>query len=313
MASPQPGGSTLTQPTPSSPASSRSSAARTTSTSTTASLPPLVTPWGSPQSCTWTYVVSHSEETASPGAVAFLDLEPMPGARTLSCYPSGMFSYGRTGVFSPGTCPGGWTTASIHSHFDAAQVSERTTAICCSYGYTLQGSDCRRSVATGLAVPITYNNTEGSYDVLTQSTTTLYNAMLAVSTIQVLFSEQDKKELGIGSDEEDVSRTLSMGARIGIAVSVCAFILLCLGMIYFLLARRRRSREGLTQDRLMRDLKTMHERRASICNDPYAGDLSMSTSMSSMPVVYGGREPPPAYDPGRMRRLSTNLVAESGR
>ncbi|KAG8421044.1 hypothetical protein J3458_002951 [Metarhizium acridum] len=309
MASPQPAlGSTSTQPSPlTSTTSTLLSVTRTSPTSTTATLPALTTPWGSPQSCTWTYVVSHPEETASPGAVAFLDLEPMPGASTLSCYPNGMFSYGRTGIFSPGTCPGGWTTASVQSNTD------RTTAICCSYGYTFRGSDCRRSVATGLAVPITYDTIAGTYDVLTQYTTTLYSAMLAVSTIQVQFTAEDKKELGIGSDQDDVSRTLSMGARIGIAVGACAFVLLCLCLIYYLLAMRRRSREGLTKDRLMRDLKTMHRRGPSHVDGPYAGDLSMSSTISSTQTAYERREPPPAYDPGRARRIPESRDADSGR
>ncbi|QLI73465.1 uncharacterized protein G6M90_00g102600 [Metarhizium brunneum] len=303
MASPQSAldSTTSTQPSPPTPPTSTLlSATRTSSTSTTATLPALTTPWGSPQSCTWTYVVSHPEETASPGAVAFLDLEPMPGASTLSCYPNGMFSYGRTGVFSPVSLDQPTAVVDLHT---LTYVS----------GYTLNGSDCRRSVATGLAVPITYDAIQGTYDVLTQSTTTLYSGMLAVSTIQVQFTAEDKKELGIGSDEDGVPRTLSMGARIGIAVGACAFVLLCLCLIYYILARRRRSREGLTKDRLMRDLKTMHRRGPSACDGPYAGDLSMSSTISSTQAPYERHEPPPAYDPGRTRRISGSRDAYSGR
>ncbi|EFY90844.1 hypothetical protein MAC_03207 [Metarhizium acridum CQMa 102] len=284
MASPQPAlGSTSTQPSPlTSTTSTLLSVTRTSPTSTTATLPALTTPWGSPQSCTWTYVVSHPEETASPGAVAFLDLEPMPGASTLSCYPNGMFSYGRTGIFSPVSLDQMIAVVDFHA-------------------------DLR------LAVPITYDTIAGTYDVLTQYTTTLYSAMLAVSTIQVQFTAEDKKELGIGSDQDDVSRTLSMGARIGIAVGACAFVLLCLCLIYYLLAMRRRSREGLTKDRLMRDLKTMHRRGPSHVDGPYAGDLSMSSTISSTQTAYERREPPPAYDPGRARRIPESRDADSGR
>ncbi|KAK9438873.1 hypothetical protein VB005_07021 [Metarhizium brunneum] len=285
MASPQSAldSTTSTQPSPPTPPTSTLlSATRTSSTSTTATLPALTTPWGSPQSCTWTYVVSHPEETASPGAVAFLDLEPMPGASTLSCYPNGMFSYGRTGVFSPVSLD--QPTAVVDLHADLR-----------------------------LAVPITYDAIQGTYDVLTQSTTTLYSGMLAVSTIQVQFTAEDKKELGIGSDEDGVPRTLSMGARIGIAVGACAFVLLCLCLIYYILARRRRSREGLTKDRLMRDLKTMHRRGPSTCDGPYAGDLSMSSTISSTQAPYERHEPPPAYDPGRTRRIPESRDAYSGR
>ncbi|KAH0595591.1 hypothetical protein MHUMG1_06767 [Metarhizium humberi] len=285
MASPQPalGSTTSTQPSPPTPPTSTLlSATRTSPTSTTATLPALTTPWGSPQSCTWTYVVSHPEETASPGAVAFLDLEPMPGASTLSCYPNGMFSYGRTGVFSPVSLD--QPTAVVDLHADLR-----------------------------LAVPITYDAIQGTYDVLTQSTTTLYSGMLAVSTIQVQFTVEDKKELGIGSDEDGGPRTLSMGARIGIAVGAGAFVLLCLCLIYYILARRRRSREGLTKDRLMRDLKTMHRRGPSTCDGPYAGGLSMSSTISSTQAPYERHEPPPAYDPGRTRRIPESRDAYSGR
>jgi hypothetical protein len=166
-------------------------------------------------------------------------------------------------------------------------------------GYALQGADCRRSVATGLAVPISYNNTAGTYTVLTQSTTTLYSAVLAVSTIRVIFGEEDKKQLGIGPEELRGPRALSMADRIGIAVGVCAFTLFCLGLVYLILSRRRRCREGLTKDRLMRDLKTIHRRGPSTSDYANVGDQSMSTTNSSTQFAYEQREPPPAYDPGR--------------
>lgn len=97
----------------------------------THAFPPLTTPWATPQSCTWTYIVDNPGQTAGHGAVAWLDLEPIPGASTLSCYPDGMFSYGFTGTFSPGTCPGGWTTATLYSQPDKTE-SSATTAVCCS-------------------------------------------------------------------------------------------------------------------------------------------------------------------------------------
>ncbi|KAK2606130.1 hypothetical protein QQS21_003413 [Conoideocrella luteorostrata] len=312
MASPEPGTSpTTSQPTATvvgAPVPIRPSSIITSTTATNGVLPPLTTPWTSPLSCTWTYVVNHPDETATPGAVAFLDLEPMPGDKTLSCYPNSMFSFGRTGVFSPGTCPDGWTTATALSDDVAAAT---TTAICCSFGYTLSGSACRRSVATALAVPITYNTTAGTYNVLTRSTTTLYSALLAVSTIQVQFGDDDKKRLGISPSKGYQEFSLSLGTRIGIAVGVCAFVLLCLGLICFGLARRRRAREGLTKERLMRDLKTIH-RRGPSGNGSYNGDPSMSTVSSGPHFAHEQREPPPAYDPGRTRRISGNRQSDHG-
>ncbi|KAG6013947.1 hypothetical protein E4U43_007037 [Claviceps pusilla] len=275
---------------------------------TSARLPPLTTPWSNPLSCTWTYVVDHPSDTARPGAIAFLDLEPMPGDKTLSCYPNNMFSFGRTGVFSPGTCPGGWTTATLHTD-DSTPAT--TTAICCSYGYTFSGSICKRSVATALAVPITYNTTAGTYHVLKDSTTTLYSAMLAVSSIQVQFNDDDRKRLGIETDSTDPGFSLSLGTRIGIAVGIGVFILFCIGLIYYALARRRRSKEGLTKDRLMRDLKSIY-RRDPLDNGRYNNTLSMSIPSAGSYLVHEANEPPPAYDP-QMRRPPSNGAANHSR
>ncbi|KAG5982584.1 hypothetical protein E4U55_001690 [Claviceps digitariae] len=281
MASPVPAPSqTASAPSASSTPASAANPSSILATTTTARLPPLTTPWANPLSCTWTYVVDHPSDTARPGAVAYLDLEPMPGDKTLSCYPNNMFSFGRTGVFSPGTCPGGWTTASLHTDDNSPAT---TTAVCCSYGYTFVGSVCRRSVATALAVPITYNTTAGTYHVMKDSTTTLYSAMLAVSSIQVQFNDDDRRLLGIETDRPDSGFSLSLSTRIGIAVGVGVLILLCMGLIYYALARRRRFREGLTKDRLMRDLKSMHRRDTSGNASPY--------------LVQAVNEPPPAYHP----------------
>lgn len=95
-------------------------------------LPPLTSSWGRPPSCTWTYAVDADSYQPVSGQVVVLDLHPVPWNKTLSCYPSGMFDGPRTGVFSPATCPHGWTTASAraNTHTDEALVT--TTAICCS-------------------------------------------------------------------------------------------------------------------------------------------------------------------------------------
>ncbi|KAG5927271.1 hypothetical protein E4U42_002387 [Claviceps africana] len=310
MASPVPAPSQTASP-PSASATTLGSVANPSSSlpaTTTARLPPLTTPWTNPLSCTWTYVVDHLSNTARPGAVAFLDLEPMPGDKTLSCYPNSMFSFGRTGVFSPGTCPGGWTTASLHADDNTPAT---TTAVCCSYGYTLNGSACKRSVATALAVPITYNTTAGTYKVLTHSTTTLYGATLAVSSIQVLFNDDDRRRLGIETDGADSVFSLSLGARIAIAAGVGVFILLCLGLIYYALVRRQRSREGLTKERLMRDLMSLHRRDPS-GHGQHNGTLSMSATSTGPYLVHEANEPPPAYDP-HARRPPGNRAGDYGR
>ncbi|PHH92444.1 hypothetical protein CDD83_7400 [Cordyceps sp. RAO-2017] len=194
--------------------------------------PPMTTHWTKPQSCTWTYVADGQSRRASKGDIAWLDLEPRPGASTLTCYPDGMFLGGRTGVFSPATCPDGWFTVSVRVDHDADLSQPTTTAICCSSYYSFDGSHCKRSVPTVLAVPITYDRAAGTYEVMSNSTTTLYSATIAVNTIRALFMEQDKHLFGL-TDDEEISQddevhdeSLSAGARIGIALGVAVFALL---------------------------------------------------------------------------------------
>ncbi|KAF4505032.1 hypothetical protein G6O67_007028 [Ophiocordyceps sinensis] len=162
-----------------------------------------------------------------------------------------MFSEGRTGVFSPATCPSGWTTAALRINTEKALAGPvTTTAVCCSSYYTLDGSHCKRSVPTVLAVPISYNNTAGTYEeVMSSSTTTLYSATIAVNTIRALFMEQDKGLLGL-TDEEEISEdethdySLPLGARIGVAIGVPVFALLSIGAVVFCLLRWRQSRRS---------------------------------------------------------------------
>lgn len=121
--------------------------------------------------------------------------------------------------------------------------------------------------------------------------------MLAVSTIQVLFNEDDKKRLGIQTDTVNSGWSLSLGTRIGIAVGVGCFILLCMALIYYVLARRRRFREGLTKERLIRDLKSIH-RRNSPDNGPYINTVGMSVANAGPYLTHEQHDPPPpAYDP----------------
>lgn len=98
--------------------------------------PPMTTHWSRPLSCTWTYVVDTDLPPGVSDPIAYLDLEPRPGASTLSCYPDGMFFDGRTGVFSPATCPYGWTTVSVSVNTERMKTQDEdevtTTALCCS-------------------------------------------------------------------------------------------------------------------------------------------------------------------------------------
>jgi hypothetical protein len=94
----------------------------------TESHPPLTTPWHVPESCTWTYDPTHTDSEA----IAWLDLKPRAGDTTLSCYPSGMFEGNVWGVFSPASCPRGWTTVDVSVETGKSPEDALTTATCCS-------------------------------------------------------------------------------------------------------------------------------------------------------------------------------------
>lgn len=277
----------------------------------------MTTHWTKPQSCTWTYVDDGLPQLDSPGAVAWLDLEPMPGASTLSCYPDGMFFDGRTGVFSPATCPNGWTTVSLRVNTDEDAAQATTTAICCSSYveaggsvlptraltrprsyYSLDGSHCKRSVPTVLAVPITYNHTASTYDVWTNSTTTLYNAAIAVNTIRALFMEQDKKRLGLANENEigegrSEYRPLSLGARIGIAFGVAGFVSMLLAAIALCVVKRKRSRRKRAKERGPHELGYV----------PHV----YGPGGDGFPPDRSATEPPPAYEASTASSNPTDL------
>lgn len=112
--------------------------------------------------------------------------------------------------------------------------------------YTLHGNYCRRELPTVLAVPIIYNTTDDSHDVLTDTTTTLTDATLAVWTINALFQERDKDVLGLTYEEEIRDENggggggLSLGSRIGIGIGATLGGLLLIGLVLFLLCKRHR-------------------------------------------------------------------------
>lgn len=97
----------------------------------TTSLPPMKGSWRRPRKCNWSYNI---DETATLDNIAWMDYQPIEGASTLSCYPDGMFTHGHTGIFSPGSCPDGWTTASVITGGVTSEIASgrTTTAICCS-------------------------------------------------------------------------------------------------------------------------------------------------------------------------------------
>ncbi|RFU79514.1 hypothetical protein TARUN_2721 [Trichoderma arundinaceum] len=295
------------------PGSTASSVASTTlATSTTngsplitaGPFPPMTTHWNRPMSCTWTYVYDSDLPPGVSDPVAYLDLEPLPGASTLSCYPDGMFFDGRTGIFSPATCPYGWTTVSVSVNTDQSADEATTTALCCSSEYSYAGGHCKRQVPTVLAVPIIYNHTAATYEVLTNSTTTLYSATIAVNTIRALFREQDKPLLGL-TDEDDIDdqpeddQGLSLSAKIGIGVGVSFFGLFAIGLAVFIYLWRRERRKKGTTSRASHELNVVQRAQ---------GQMYTRSQLSSH---RRGRardaEPPPAYD----FPTETNSVADN--
>ena len=100
-----------------------------------------------------------------------------------------------------------------------------------------------------LAVPVI--STSGSFDILTNSTTTLYSATIAVHTIQALFDASDTELLGLTNVSSSTDATsegggggLSLAARIGLGVGIAAIgVLACIISIWFFLRRRSRGDE----------------------------------------------------------------------
>jgi len=241
---------TSTTPSASPATLSTTSAPATTTTSDgdPNSYPAMTTQWSTPLSCTWTYNVDQEYGQGTTGPIAWLDLEPVSDASTHSCYPEGMFYGGRTGTFSPGTCPNGWTTVSVRVNTNEPKTKATTTAVCCSSEYALHGDHCRREVSTALAVPLVYNTTETTHYVYSDTTTTLTEATLAVWTINALFQERDKDALGLTYEEEIRDEAdgggdggLSLGARIGIGFGAALGGLFVIALLLFLLCRRHRS------------------------------------------------------------------------
>ncbi|PNP53973.1 hypothetical protein THARTR1_05660 [Trichoderma harzianum] len=255
--------------------------------------PPLTTHWNRPMSCTWTYVYDSDLPAGVSEPIAYLDLEPLPGASTLSCYPDGMFYDGRTGVFSPATCPYGWTTVSLAVNTDQDEDEATTTALCCS-----------SYVPTVLAVPIIYNHTAATYDVLTNSTTTLYSATIAVNTIRALFREQDKPLLGLTNeddidDEREDDRGLSMSAKIGIGVGVTLFGLFSIGAAILIYLWRRDRRKKGHPSGTSHELGVVQRTQGQMYANSPLGSHRRARERSA--------EPPPAYD----FTTETNSVADN--
>lgn len=110
--------------------------------------------------------------------------------------------------------------------------------------YTLNGGHCYREIPTVLAVPILYNTSGSTYDILADETSYLVSATLAVHTIQALFQEDDKDILGLTYEEEirtedRESKGLTMSERVGIGVGAAIGGLLLIGIGVFLYLRRR--------------------------------------------------------------------------
>ncbi|KAF5662970.1 hypothetical protein FCIRC_11328 [Fusarium circinatum] len=259
--------------------------------------PPMTTPWTGPVDCTWTYNANKVPKSGSGGLAAMLDLQPIAGAKSLSCYPDAMFDKGLTGVYSPGTCPHGWTTVSLRVDTSENRDDETTTAICCSSEYTLDGNLCKRSVSSVLAVPYTYNQTAQTYDAVSDTPTTLYGATIAVYTIRALFKDSDKDALGL-KDEDDIpgtehhGRSLSLGARIGIGVGVAVFVLLAIGALAFWLIRRERKK---TEKRRAHELGVVGSMRHT---SPGPGDNFYAAANANHRRDRSRQtaEPPPAYE-----------------
>lgn len=160
----------------------------------------------------------------------------------------------------------------------------------------MDGSLCKRSISSVIAIPYTYNQTARTYDVDAETTTTLYSATIAVYTIRALFKDRDKDALGL-KDEDDIpgiehkDNSLSLGARIGIGVGVAVFVLLAVGGIAFWLIRRERNRSEKRRPHELNAVVNMRHSSSGTGDNFYAAaDANHQRNRSR-----GNAEPPPAY------------------
>lgn len=161
-----------------------------------------------------------------------------------------------------------------------------------------------RSVPTVLAVPITYNTTANTYEVLTDSTTTLYSATIAVYTIQARFQDSDKELLGLtGVDQienEKHPSKLTLSAKVGIGVGVGIFGLLAIGIGIFLYCMRK-------HNAACRDKRGTTRRRVDDTTGD-ASDCDVSYGEGSIPLGRRRRAseepPPPTYEAATERNSS---------
>lgn len=113
--------------------------------------------------------------------------------------------------------------------------------------YTLNGNHCYREIPTVLAVPILYNTSGSTYDILAEETSVLVSATLAVHTIRALFREEDQEVLGLTLEEEigteSRDKGLTMSERVGIGIGAAIGGLLVIGISAFLLFRRRAKKQ----------------------------------------------------------------------
>lgn len=153
-------------------------------------------------------------------------------------------------------------------------------------------------------MPITYNETASTYEVLTNSTTTLYSATIAVYTIRALFREEDKELLGL-SDEDDISGDkkstgLSLSARVGIGIGVAMLVLIAISAGLLLFLRKRDSRCQL------RKRKSLGSRSPGSADDVHDADMVYGRGV--IPLAPRRRsdeaEPPPAYETAATRHSS---------
>lgn len=117
----------------------------------------------------------------------------------------------------------------------------------------MDGDRCFREVPTILAVPISYNKSATTYDIMPDSTSTLTSATLAVHTIRALFQKQDKEVLGLLYQDMRTSKNegLSLNGRIGLGIGMAILGLIIISIGTWLVFRRpscRKPRGGSSHE-----------------------------------------------------------------
>ncbi|KAJ5480525.1 hypothetical protein N7530_006034 [Penicillium desertorum] len=275
--------------------------ARATESTETITTMPMSTIFTAPASCSnsWTFEPEGANNVPNgiliQNAVASDNADP-------ACFPSGYSQYERikpTIAYSPGYCPGGYTSADLVIH------NPVTTAMCCPSDFSYYEEDRGRSTYAGCisSLPSSSSTIVTVRQVESESTQVIGPVTMWAQPIQIQLQASDESlfvsattttssDTSSGSSETPTqtgpadpttsdtdtggeSSGLSTGASIGIGVGVGVGGLIVIAALAFWLFRRRQNKAK----------KSLPDTLSSGGSRPGASELGGERSIQSKPVI----------------------------